>query len=442
MYSAYITTLRDLRKHSNADRLQVVTVFGNSVIVDFSYCEGQKVVFFPVDGQLSEKFANDNNLVRVKDEDGNSSGGYLDPDKRNITALKLRGEKSEGLVLPVETLSTYVDVNTLKEGDQITVLDGQEICRKYIPKSNVKAKTTSKNGKQIKKKQKETISYPLFIEHSDTSQLAFAQRAFKPGDTCYITLKLHGTSARTANTVEVTKKKRNLFLKKVFKVKDKEVKRFTCVSGTRRTVLRDQQGDGYYGRGNLFRQLYHDMFKEKLPKGMEVYYEIVGWDSVDHTIMGICSNRRVKDKEFSKQYGKETIFSYGCDQGQNDCYVYRMTMMNEDGYMVELSWEQVQIECEKMGVKCVPTFEKLIYTDWDDLMQRVEQYYDGADPIGQTHIREGIVVRIDNREKFTAYKHKNFSFKYLEGIIKDSADAPDMEEAEELFLEKQVTNGQ
>ena len=40
-------------------------------------------------------------------------GGYLDFDKRNITALKLRGEKSDGLVLPIEVLSKYVDVKTL-----------------------------------------------------------------------------------------------------------------------------------------------------------------------------------------------------------------------------------------------------------------------------------------------------------------------------------------
>ena len=59
-----------------------------------------------------------------------------------------------------------------------------------------------------------------------------------------------------------------------------------------------------------------------------------------------------------------------------------------------------------------------------------EQYYDGPDPIGKTHVREGVVVRIINRPKFAAYKHKNFSFKVLEGLIKDTADAPDMEEAQ------------
>lgn len=92
-YAAYITTIKELRPHSNADRLQCATVFGNNVIVDLSYYVGQRIVYFPVDGQLSETFANDNNLVRKKDEQGNNIGGYLDPEKRFIKALKLRGEQ-------------------------------------------------------------------------------------------------------------------------------------------------------------------------------------------------------------------------------------------------------------------------------------------------------------------------------------------------------------
>lgn len=433
-YCGYITTIKQLRKHSNADRLQCATIFGNNVIVDLNYTEGQRVIYFPVDGQLSEEFACENNLVRLKDENGNNVGGYLDPDKRNITALKLRGEKSDGLVLPIEVLSKYVDVKTLSDGDQISMLDGHEICRKYIPRSNRRRceNNSSGNKNRNRKEEKEKISYPFFVEHIDTAQLAYNQNAFREGDTCYITLKMHGTSARTANAVEIVKKKRHYILKKVFKIKDKEIKRFAVVSGTRRTTLRNYEG-GYYG-SNAFRQKYQDFFKDKLPKGVEVFYEIVGYTEGDQTIMGRCSNKLVKDKEFEKQYGKETVFSYGCESGENDIYVYRMTMTNEDGFAVELPWEQVQIECEKLGVKCVPTFEKFVFTTWEDLMERVEKYYDGADPIGKTHVREGVVVRIDNREKFTAYKHKNFSFKVLEGIIKDKADAPDMEEAEELVV--------
>lgn len=94
-----------------------------------SYKDGQRVVFFPSDGQLSEEYANDNKLVRVKDENGNNVGGYMDPNKRNVTAIRLRGEKSEGLILPIDTLSKYTDINKLKDGDQITVLRGHEICK-------------------------------------------------------------------------------------------------------------------------------------------------------------------------------------------------------------------------------------------------------------------------------------------------------------------------
>ena len=149
MYCGYITTIKNIRKHSNADRLQCVEVFGQNVIVDLSYYEGQKVVFFPADGQLSEEFATDNNLVRKKDENGNNIGGYMDENKRNITAIKLRGEKSEGLVLPIEVLSKYTDISTLKDGDQITVLNGHEICKKYIPKRNNRQRINNDNMLRI-----------------------------------------------------------------------------------------------------------------------------------------------------------------------------------------------------------------------------------------------------------------------------------------------------
>ena len=121
MYCAYITTIHNLRKHNNADRLQCATIFGNNVIVDMSYTEGQKVIYFPVDGQLSPEFAEENNLVRKKDAEGNNIGGYLDPNKRNITALKLRGEQSDGLILPIEVLSKYTDITQLTDGEQITI---------------------------------------------------------------------------------------------------------------------------------------------------------------------------------------------------------------------------------------------------------------------------------------------------------------------------------
>ena len=435
MYCAYITTIKGLRKHTNADRLQCVEVFGQNVIVDLNYYEGQKVVFFPSDGQLSLEYATDNNLVRVKDENGNNIGGYMDPEKRNVTAIRLRGEKSEGLVLPIETLSKYTDVSKLKDGDQITVLDGHEICQKYIPRGKRNNHPVETGSKKKKKKSKESVSYPFFEEHKDTAQLAYNMSAFRPGDTIYITRKLHGTSARTMKTVKITKKSNKL--RRFLHMEPKITREVSVVSGSRRVVLKDMNAnDGYYS-DNGFRRKYHDLLKENLPEGFEVFYEIVGYVNETTPIIGSVSNKGVKEKEFVKKFGDTTTFSYGCKPGESDMYVYRMTATTADGTVVELPWETVKVWCDKLGVKHVPDLEKFIYTTPEDLKERVNKYLSNmpADEIGKTHVAEGVVVRIDNRSTFTAYKDKVFEFKVIEGIAKDTSDVPDMEEAEELFEE-------
>jgi hypothetical protein len=117
-------------------------------------------------------------------------------------------------------------------------------------------------------------------------------------------------------------------------------------------------------------------------------------------------------------------------------------MTNEDGEVVEYTPDFMRYRCEQMGIKTVPVFHRVILQglseDWEvgeAVQQLAERFYDGPDPIGKTHVREGVVVRVLNRPTFSAYKHKNFYFKVLEGIIKDTADAPDMEEADGLDQE-------
>ena len=259
--------------------------------------------------------------------------------------------------------------------------------------------------------------------------------AFKPGDTIYITRKLHGTSARTMKTVKVTKKTN--WLRKLLHMPPKIFKEVSVVSGSRRVVLKDMtKNDGYYS-DNSFRKKYHDLLKDRLPEGLSVFYEIVGWVNESTPIMGSVSNRGVKEKEFTKKFGDTTTFSYGCKPGENEMYVYRMTVTTADGTVFEVPWETVKVWCDKLGVKHVPDLEKFIFTTPEDLQERVHKYIDGmpADEIGKTHIAEGVVIRIDNRPTFTAFKDKVFEFKVCEGLIKDTSDAPDMEEAEELYKE-------
>ena len=464
MYNAYITRIKNLHKHPNADRLQIGECFGNAVVVSMEYEDNQLGIYFPSDGQLSVEFAEANNLLRKKDENGNNIGGYMDADKRNVTAIKLRGEKSDGLFLPLKSLETFGDISTLNEGDRIDNFNGHEICCKYIPRSNVRRGHPSSGNKTRKKK---VPTAPLFVEHADTEQLAYNLGAFKPGDEIEITLKMHGTSQRTGY-LPVFKGYKRTLIDRLLRREGTPIYDWGYVSGTRRTVLENFEG-GYYG-SNEFREAHSKFFEGKLKKGEEIFYEVVGFTHTGAPIMASCDNKKLNDKEFVKQYGQTTTFSYGChpegkktmygndehgifsvpiDIPQSDIYVYRMTLTNEDGFVVEYTPDFMRYRCEQMGVKAVPVLwkgvipeennlpymddEKTIICSAGELIKFVaENHYDGPDPIGKTHVREGVVVRILNRPKFCAYKHKNWSFKALEGIVKVEAEAPDMEEAESL----------
>ena len=461
-YTAFITRIKNLRPHPNADRLQMGECFGNTVIVSLDYEDNQLGVYFPSDGQVSIEFAEANNLLRKKDDAGNNIGGYMDADKRNVTAIKLRGEKSDGLFLPLKSLETFGDITTLNEGDRIDNFNGHEICCKYVPRRNHRQGGVS-NGNKTRKKKVDVA--PLFTEHADTEQLAYNLGAFKPGDEIEITLKMHGTSQRTAYLPVFKGYKRTLW-DKLLKREGTPIYDWGYVSGTRRTVLENYDG-GYYG-SNEFREQHSKFFEGKLWKGEEIFYEVVGFTHTGAPIMSTADNKKLNDKDFVKQYGKTTTFSYGCDpngiknneifklevnpedksegrlimQPQSDIYVYRMTMTNEDGDVVEYTPDFMRYRCEQMGVKTVPVMYKGIIpegspdgmniTPGERVKHCAEAFYDGPDPIGKTHVREGVVVRILNRPKFCAYKHKNWSFKALEGIVKVEAEAPDMEEAEEV----------
>lgn len=426
-YNAFVTRIKNIRQHSNADRLQVGECFGNFVIVGLDTQENELGIYFPTDGKLGLEYCKENKLLREKDENGNQIGGYLDPDKRNVTTIKLRGEKSDGLFMPLVSLKKFCKLEDLKEGDCITILNGILICEKYIPRGKRNSQgTPNQKGKKGKTSK---ISYPLFEEHIDTAQLAYNLNQFKEGDLCYITLKMHGTSQRTSYTI---KEKDSIFTKMASWLKIKLAKTWEYVTGTRRVVLKNFKG-GFYG-SDAFRKKWHDFFDGKLQKGETVYYEVVGYTDNGTTIMPECDNRKTKDVEFIKQYGNTTKFTYGCEVGQSNIFVYRMTITNEDGYVVEYPKHLVKVRCEQMGVNCCPVFESFIFTTEEDLMKRVNNLVEGADPIGKTHTREGVVVIIDNKTKFTAFKHKSFYFKVLEGIIK-SNDILDIEEAENLDSE-------
>lgn len=190
-HCGYITKITNLRKVEKADRLMAGECFGNTVVVDLTYKDGEVGVYFPTDLQLDYKFADFLGLLRKKDENGNSIGGYMDADKRNITAVKLRGEKSDGLFIH---LNCYLDAckacGIKVTSEDIGTAIGEPVCQKYIPCN--KKTVSNPNSNKSKKKFLKRHKFLNFVEHADTEQLQYNLDDFKSGDYCEITIKLDG----------------------------------------------------------------------------------------------------------------------------------------------------------------------------------------------------------------------------------------------------------
>lgn len=458
-YFGIVYTIKELKPHPNAERLQILPLFGTQTIVSLRAQIGEKGIYFREGLQLSEEFCDFNHLCR-EDKNGNKDIGYMERNKRNVKTIKLRNEYSDGIWLPLSSLSfTDVDLNSFADGDKIEIINGKIICQKYIPYT--KPSQQIKQSNHVRKK--EVPFAPNFAPHVDTAQFAYNLNQFQCGDLIEISLKLHGTSHRAAHTQILKKYKRSL-LDRILHKEGKPIYEYGYVSGTRRTVLEDFSG-GFYG-SNAFREPHSKFFEGKLLKGETVYAEIVGFTTDGKPIM---PSAKISDEEIKAQYGDTMTFSYGCkpngkktlygrdddglysieeDVPQSDCYVYRMTYTTEEGKVIEYSGDQIRQRCEEMGAKYVPLMAKFVIPNQAELdflsfeghdfpntpggyvQKMVDYFYDGPDPIGKTHVREGVVIRIINRKGFVAYKYKNNLFKALSGIAIESADVKTMSEDE------------
>lgn len=419
-YFAQVTNIQDVIKDPKSDNLYLGKCFNEGVIISGEFKTGDKVVYLPTDGQIERWFGDKFSLFR-KNEDGTSQGGYLE-NNGHVRAIKLRGNESSGIVITYDKIVTLFGDQKWEIGDQVNEINGKIFYQKYIP--NRKSQNTTGQKKGYKGKKAEGIVYPEFSMHTDTEQLAYNLHKFMPGDKLNMTLKMHGTSQRSMNTYcELP----NGFFRRLFRLKKKTKQVYAL--GTRRCVV-TENSQGYYGN-DQFRLPHHEALKPYVEPGMEIFYEVVGYygPCEGDTIMPIADNKKINDKAFVKKFGNKTIFSYGCNPGESKMFIYRIT--SENG-MKEWTPEEITTWCDKYGFNRVPVIADFEFTTVEDLQSRINTYFeDLVDPIGKTHLKEGIVVRIVNRLGFSAFKSKTYEFKVLEGIIKETETTPDMEEAQE-----------
>lgn len=450
-YEACIAQLKDVRPFEGADKLKLATCLGAQVVVGLSNQEDDIVVVFFDDGRLSDSYLKANNLIGYVDPvDNIRKGGFFSENGR-VRAQKFRGQKSEAYCASLDSLSyTGYDISKLNIGDKFNTLNGVVICEKYFTPATHKAqiankeKSTKKINEELRKR---------FPEHTDTDQVRFAQDWQLLGLTT-ITSKYHGTSQRSGyvnypTEIPITNPIKllwNIFVDEVLhgkrhilnfwtddenasklKFKSKVKHEWTHIYGTRRVI----RGPINFNSSD-YRNLMAAKIAPHIQKGEVWYYEIVGYEDGGAPIMQSVQTKEM-GKEFVKRFGSTMVYKYGCLQGTCDIYVYRITSQNEDGYVYEMPWPEIKARCVNAGIKHVPELTNYVSTSAGNTRSIIEHYteeVDIAETIDSSHIREGVVVRIQDdktgRTKF--WKSKTFAFKCGEGIVKNSDSYIDEEE--------------
>src|SRR5574343_1162559 len=198
-YLAKIVKLKGLKKHSNADRLQCVLIDFQNVITDLTAKEGDVYVYFPVECEINKDFLTFVNGFREKElNQDQTKVGFFEKNCR-VRAMKLRGEKSMGFIVPVSQLEAFTRTAITEVNVEFDTINDVIICKKYVVKSNQQG---TKGNKEASKK----YGVSRLVEgqvnlHVDTANLRKNLHNINPFDNISISYKLHGTSFWVSNVL-------------------------------------------------------------------------------------------------------------------------------------------------------------------------------------------------------------------------------------------------
>ena len=416
-YLAKVVELKGVHKHPGADRLQVVTIDFQNVITGMDAKDGDLYVYFPLESTINKDFLSFTNSFRDKDMNTDKEEVGFFEAKGRVRAVKLRGEKSMGYLVPVQTITQWININIPwgdHIGEEFDTIGDKLMVEKYIV-PNRGGLGTNKQGK--KPRVTRLIENQVRL-HADTENLRKNAHKIDSEDLITISYKIHGTSFWVGNLMV----KRYLkFYEKILKflginIQDTE---YDYVYGSRKVVKNADMIDLRYSAEKLHFYEYDlwgdikDELKEFIPKGYTLYGECVG---------------------FLKGGGAiQPQYDYACDPGKKEIRIYRITSTNVDGIVHDLSTEQMKEFCDYYGLKMIHVFYSgkagEMYPELDQnlhwhesFIRNLERDYNDKDCfICKTPglPEEGIVLRREKLFSFDAYKLKSWRFLQRESELLD-----------------------
>lgn len=431
-YLAKIVKIENFKPHSDPEvnKLKYCTIDGFNIICGIDSQPGL-YVYFPTGCCLNPDFLRYANLYRHKELNNDPEQSGMFEDNGRVKAIRLRGELSEGFILPTIILENYIlSVTNIQlncvEGTEFDCIEHEGktfwINKKYIIRTNI-PKDHQKQDKQPKGIDK--LIDNQFRFHYDTVLIKKVPKMINPNDIIHISSKIHGTSHISA---QVLCKQPLNWKQKIAKwLTGEEFNKYDYLYASR-TVIKNKYynkkvSDGFYGV-NVWAEA-DKILKPYLQKGMTIYAEIVGF----------LPNGGYIQKNYD----------YGCEPPTSKEYihekhfkvrVYRITLTNVDGQVHEFSAREVQQYCNKVGLTPVEEYYygyaqdlypdlEISAKDWSEQFinrlandKRFNMECNSPDCNNKVP-HEGIVIKVENM-KSEAAKLKCFKFLDKEQAITEA----------------------
>lgn len=350
-----------LAKHPNADTLSIATIKGWQCVVrttDFPNYSDNNLnlgVYIPVDSVTNK----DHPLL-----------SFLEGKK--VKAIRLRNVFSQGILLPLEqVIHTYKLKQCPTEGEDLSQVLG---IKKWEPV--VKPTSASIIGGEGYIE----VPRPTWLhKYTDIENYNNFPSTLQPGEEVEVTLKMHGASSifalidgkfyissrnRCLRTNEIVIRVSRITNKKVLKLL-KVFKLDNFFLFTKKKVLPAPDS------------IWHRVFRDfNLEKKLAYLVDLGSSSGVDYPSVAI----------YGEIVGVQDLM-YGLNKGELDFYVYDIRIEDFNSTCDYVDPEFLDALCQDLDLKKVPILYKGPFNE------EVLNLRNGKDPIGKTHVREGIVLK-------------------------------------------------
>jgi len=355
-----VVEVTNVRHHNNADRLDVVQVYGYDVVTGRDeYKDGDLAVYFPVDAILPQEL-----------EDFIFAGGKMKLNKNRVRPARIRGWVSQGLLVSLDVISKYKSGLPLGLGKDLTKELG--VTKRDVEKNKPKVL----QGRQTSKKE----TNPFFRKYTSIQHLKKYGDCFEKYQEVIVTEKIHGTNFRcgwvpTVARTWIDKIRVKLGKSKWPLIAMLGLDEFTFVFGSHNVQLKAKDNT-YYNDG-----------KEKAK--VSVYEQcVIAYDLADKIPFGYVAYGEIFGPGIQKGYG------YGLKDGEFDVRFFDV-QNSVTGMYVDFFIMQDMLTM--LGLKVVP-WEVTAYnkSDLNDAMNnnRMKSRLDDKTDV------EGLVIRSYNETTY------------------------------------------